>query len=245
MSPYPGTDRPPTGGAPAGFVPPRPPLRRSSDDRYIAGVAGGVAHWLGVDPTLVRVLFVLLALAGGIGGPLYLAAWAIVPEDGGDQALADGALAGTLGAARARVANPFSSPLSWPARTRSGRDPNLRVSDAERQEIADLLSEHYSAGRLDAAEFDERLGRAMAAKTRGELDALLYDLPPLPSQIVPPPTRAPRRRGGGTVALAALTTVVVASFATSGMAPGRHGLWLAVLALLVVARLHGRRRMRL
>ena len=45
-------------------------------------------------------------------------------------------------------------------------DHNIRVSDAERQAITDRLAVHYGDGRLDQAEFDERVGRAMNAKTR-------------------------------------------------------------------------------
>jgi signal transduction histidine kinase len=52
------------------------PFRRSDDDRVLAGVCGGVASALGVDATLVRLAFALLALAGGAGVLLYLALWA-------------------------------------------------------------------------------------------------------------------------------------------------------------------------
>jgi signal transduction histidine kinase len=48
----------------------------SSDERVIAGVCAGIAQTLGVDPTLVRLVFALLALAGGAGVLLYLALWA-------------------------------------------------------------------------------------------------------------------------------------------------------------------------
>jgi signal transduction histidine kinase len=48
----------------------------SSDDRVLAGVCAGIAQTLGVDPTLVRLVFALLALAGGAGILLYLALWA-------------------------------------------------------------------------------------------------------------------------------------------------------------------------
>src|SRR5579862_1832815 len=79
---------------------------------------------------------------------------------------------------------------------RAGRGPepgdaHLRVSDAERTAVADQLSAHFAAGRLDQAEFDERMSRAMAAKTRGELPPLLADLPPLAG----PPARVARRPG--------------------------------------------------
>jgi DUF1707 SHOCT-like domain len=56
-------------------------------------------------------------------------------------------------------------------------DEHLRVSDAERQAVADRLAEHFGDGRLDQAEFDERVGRAMSAKTRADLGGLFADLP--------------------------------------------------------------------
>ena len=54
---------------------------------------------------------------------------------------------------------------------------DVRVSDAERSEIADILARHYADGRLDQAEFNERVDRAMKAKTRGDFRGLLDDLP--------------------------------------------------------------------
>ena len=56
-------------------------------------------------------------------------------------------------------------------------DQHMRVSDAERQAVTDRLAEHFSSGRLDQAEFDERVGRAMSAKTRADLNGLFDDLP--------------------------------------------------------------------
>jgi len=53
-----------------------PSFVRSSDDRVVAGVCASIAQTLGVDPTLVRLIFALLALAGGAGVLLYLALWA-------------------------------------------------------------------------------------------------------------------------------------------------------------------------
>jgi signal transduction histidine kinase len=54
---------------------PELPFARSEDDRVVAGVCAGVASALEVDPTLVRLVFALLALAGGAGILLYLALW--------------------------------------------------------------------------------------------------------------------------------------------------------------------------
>jgi phage shock protein PspC (stress-responsive transcriptional regulator) len=48
---------------------------RRSDDRVVAGVCAGIAEAIGVDPTLVRLVFTLLALAGGAGIALYGAVW--------------------------------------------------------------------------------------------------------------------------------------------------------------------------
>lgn len=58
----------------------------------------------------------------------------------------------------------------------------VRASDAERAEVADRLSKHYGEGRLDQAEFNERLDRAMNAKTRADFHGLFYDLPDLPDE---------------------------------------------------------------
>jgi phage shock protein C len=61
----------------------------------VAGVAGGVAEHLGVDPTVVRVGLAALCLLGGAGVPLYLAAWLIIPEQGAQRSVADDLLSHT------------------------------------------------------------------------------------------------------------------------------------------------------
>jgi phage shock protein PspC (stress-responsive transcriptional regulator) len=53
---------------------------RSPADRVIAGVCGGLATYLGLDSTLVRLFFVLLVLGGGSGVLIYLVLWLIMPE---------------------------------------------------------------------------------------------------------------------------------------------------------------------
>ncbi|WP_353959161.1 PspC domain-containing protein [Corynebacterium coyleae] len=51
-------------------------------DKYIAGVCGGIAKYFGVDSTLVRVVFILLVLAGVMPGLLaYIVAWMIMPAE--------------------------------------------------------------------------------------------------------------------------------------------------------------------
>jgi phage shock protein PspC (stress-responsive transcriptional regulator) len=58
----------------------RPPLTRSTDDRVIAGVAGGVARHLGLDPTLVRVVWAISLLFGGLGLIVYVILWIALPK---------------------------------------------------------------------------------------------------------------------------------------------------------------------
>jgi phage shock protein PspC (stress-responsive transcriptional regulator) len=56
---------------------------RSRDDRMIAGVCGGAARYFGVDPALLRIALVVLAIIGvGTGALVYLACWLLVPEEG-------------------------------------------------------------------------------------------------------------------------------------------------------------------
>ena len=55
------------------------PLRRSRRHKMIAGVCGGIAEWLGWDPTLVRVLYVVISIVS-IALPVYLLLWIIMPK---------------------------------------------------------------------------------------------------------------------------------------------------------------------
>jgi phage shock protein PspC (stress-responsive transcriptional regulator) len=69
-------------------------LRRSADDKMLAGVAGGIARYLDADVTLVRVIIAALVLVTGAGAALYVAAWLLIPEDGEDQSVAAAWIAG-------------------------------------------------------------------------------------------------------------------------------------------------------
>ena len=79
---------PPDGGDAGGDPSADPPgtpgrsLRRSTDDRVLVGVAGGLGRYFDVDPILFRVLFATSAFFGGVGVLAYLLAWALVPEEG-------------------------------------------------------------------------------------------------------------------------------------------------------------------
>ena len=61
-------------------------LYRSRTDRQLAGVCGGLAQYFNIDATLIRVLFVVLALLGGPGLVIYLLMWILVPEEPADAA---------------------------------------------------------------------------------------------------------------------------------------------------------------
>ena len=56
-------------------------LHRSRTEKMIAGVCGGLAEYLDMDPTLVRLLWVLVALLAGTGILLYLIMWVVMPLD--------------------------------------------------------------------------------------------------------------------------------------------------------------------
>jgi hypothetical protein len=119
------------------------------------------------------------------------------------------------------------------------RLPQIKASDAERDAVVTALSDHFQAGRLTTEELEERTGRALAARTVGELDELTTDLPaPRPA---PPagPAVPPYRPGYLTmlpwvVPLAALVIVAL----TVGASTGHQtwGLWWVVPVALIVAR---------
>ena len=70
----------------------RPPLVRSRTDRKIAGVAGGLAAYLGVEPLWIRIAFVVISIPGGLGVLLYLLGWVLIPEEGEPAAIGEGLL---------------------------------------------------------------------------------------------------------------------------------------------------------
>jgi len=55
-------------------------LFRSTDDRKIAGICGGLGEYLDVDPLIFRIIFLFLLLCGGSGFLLYLIMWLLMPE---------------------------------------------------------------------------------------------------------------------------------------------------------------------
>ncbi|HLM95450.1 MAG TPA: PspC domain-containing protein [Acidimicrobiales bacterium] len=68
-------------------------LHRVGRGRMLAGVAAGLADYFDVDPTIVRIAFVALAVLGGLAVPLYLAGWLLIPEEDADLSVAEELLA--------------------------------------------------------------------------------------------------------------------------------------------------------
>jgi hypothetical protein len=103
----------------------------------------------------------------------------------------------------------------------------LRVSDADRDAVVTELGEHFQAGRLDAAELDDRAGRALRARVRSDLDEVLTDLP-----RTPPVSRGPRAAARSRsplvplLLLAGVAAVLVTAALTAG-ASGWHHRWAA------------------
>jgi hypothetical protein len=122
-------------------------------------------------------------------------------------------------------------------------DPNIRASDTDRDRTASLLREHLAAGRLTPEEFSERLDRAFSARTLGEIDSLLKDLPSIDLYRLPDAnlTRRPRQadqgnnhrgghRGAWRAAWGSWFTVVLVCFVVWGLTGGGYvwPLWVAL-----------------
>jgi phage shock protein C len=56
-------------------------LQRSRTDKMVGGVCAGVAEYFGVDPTIVRALWVVVTLLGGAGVILYVILWVVMPQE--------------------------------------------------------------------------------------------------------------------------------------------------------------------
>jgi hypothetical protein len=93
------------------------------------------------------------------------------------------------------------------------RDPGLRASDDERESTATLLRDHGAAGRLDVDELEQRVAAAYAARTHGELEALVADLPGRPPAR---PVVAPHRHRHGWGGFVPVSILLIAIWAISG-----------------------------
>ncbi len=132
--------------------------------------------------------------------------------------------------------------------TKDYQPSGLRVSDSDRDRAIAELSEHFQAGRITADEFEERTGRALRARTVGDLAELFTDLPrkltptagPAP-RLAPgagpalPPASAPPARFGG---VPVIPLVVVAVLVLGGFISGHSivAVLVPVLITLIIVR---------
>lgn len=120
------------------------------------------------------------------------------------------------------------------------QEPDFRVSDDDRNSVAQDLNEHFEAGRLDMAEHQERITQALGARTRRDLAGLLSDLPPLrPSNN----QRLPRGRPAPWIAIPVLLAIILAVTVGNVIFGIRHGFyfpWFLIPIGIVVVRLRRR-----
>ena len=107
------------------------------------------------------------------------------------------------------------------------------MSDGDRQAVTDRLAEHFADGRLDRAEFDDRVGQAMNAKTRADLSGLFSDLPETGAPAVPDHPHPLRRRRHPVLVFVLLVLFVMAA-AHAVMWVTWPWLWVAVLGVAVL-----------
>ena len=118
-------------------------LERSRSNRVLGGVCGGVATYLNMDPTLVRVLTVVLSLFTGVPVIVYLVLLLVVPEEGSD--MPPNVPPGYAGGASQTI--PSAQPPARPPAIRSGGPAVLRGS-SRRPLSQHLLSLHQAHHRF-------------------------------------------------------------------------------------------------
>lgn len=237
------------------------PLRRSSSDRVLAGVAGGIAARLDIPAWVVRVAFVVLAFAGGLGVALYIAGWILIPEDGDSEPIASG------------LTRRIQDGSGWMGIALIGIGVIIAASSIDfiRGDLAvavfigvvgvllyrgELGGGSKSTSTDDTASTPEPTGTSSASLANFDHQEGTVPPPP-PSQVAPPqteppkppePTRPPSILGRLTIALALIASGVMAflDYAVTSFDPTpRHYLGLVVGILgvgLVVGSVIGRAR---
>jgi uncharacterized membrane protein len=131
---------------------------------------------------------------------------------------------------------------------------DLRVSDADRDRAISELSEHFQAGRLTDAEFDERSGLALQARTESDLTALFDDLPKKQPATAPRPRPAAAGRSGlerpnaclglaphvPVVRIAVVAALLAATISALGGGFYGHHTLMAALPIIFVVAIAGR-----
>lgn len=113
----------------------------------------------------------------------------------------------------------------------------MRASDADRDAVLADLSEHFQAGRLTPEEFEDRTGRALAARTWGELTDLQRDLPPArPAPRVPAASSQRPMTRTVLIPIAVLAGIGIAVAMSAGTGHARWGILWLVLPVLLIAR---------
>jgi len=101
----------------------------------------------------------------------------------------------------------------------------LRASDADRDAVVAELSQHFQAGRLDPAELDDRAGHALRARVRGDLDALLADLPRAAAAAPPASGRARPLPARPLVPVLFIVALLAAALTAGALGAGWHHGW--------------------
>jgi hypothetical protein len=117
-----------------------------------------------------------------------------------------------------------------------GRDPKLRAGDRDRDAVAEMLRTQHAAGRLDTEELQQRIDRCYEAKTLGQLEEIVADLPRDSQADERSGWHRDRRRWR----LLTLVPVVVTLAAVCALT-GRHLVWLTVPLIFLTARLRSAR----
>jgi DUF1707 SHOCT-like domain len=121
------------------------------------------------------------------------------------------------------------------------RDPDLRAADADRERTAERLRTSHAEGRLDLAEFQQRLDSCYVAKTLGELDELVSDLP---RPDTDPGRLAVRRAAAWRWRLAPLAPLLVALIVVSAAAGHHVFFWMWIPLVILFWRMSWRRHRR-
>lgn len=210
-------------------------LRRSGDDRIVAGVCGGIARELHVDPLVVRIIAVVLAAAGGIGALAYVVAVLIVPADGEQDPLLRRAIDGQerlLAAGLVLLALPLWAIVSdgWFLGLGHGWGFGWLVVVG----LGVLLYVRHTERRRETGTSDGAAPDVapLAAPADDDPDSDAVEAPTLVQEPVAPPP-APPSRSGGRIALGA-TLIGIGVVGAVGAIAGDGVRWDVLLACAVI-----------
>jgi phage shock protein PspC (stress-responsive transcriptional regulator) len=197
-------------------------LRRSRDDKVLAGVCGGLGRSLGVDPLLLRVVVAVLVLFGGTGIVLYALGWLLLPTDDGSPSLGAQALDRHRYRPRGRttaLAVVLAVAVTIGVVGAFGRwDGPILLSLAVVGLLVWLVRRGSPVSPAQGA--DEPV--AVSAPVPDAPTTAWAAAPPPPPRVAPAPPRPPRPRShlfGATFSLVLIAVGVLAAFDVSGYEP--------------------------